>query len=239
MVRLYSKSSLQPGLVPLTHEQSHYILHVLRLSQGAPVFLFNEREGEWKGHLVPLQKKAAGISLEVCVRRPESIVPIHLVFAPLKNEAMQFLVEKATELGVTDFWPVVTRYTVNRFNEARAQANTLMATQQCERLDLPLFHEAQKLAVFFQSWPQTQPLYVAEERNVKSQPLLDALKPTNEEVAFLIGPEGGFAPEDWQVLEAYPFIQRITLGVRILRAETAAVMCLSVAQAMKACSVTV
>jgi len=233
MVRLYSKPSLQAGLVSLTPEQSHYVLHVLRLAQGAPVSLFNEQEGEWKGCLVQLQKKTAGVSLEACVRKPEPRVPIHLVFAPLKNEAAHFLVEKATELGVTNFWPVVTRYTVNRFNEARAQANALMATQQCERLDPPIFHEPQKLAAFLQSWPQTQPLYVAEERNVKAQPLLDALKPANEEVAFLIGPEGGFAPEDWQALEAYSFIQRITLGRQILRAETAVVMCLSVLQATK------
>jgi 16S rRNA (uracil1498-N3)-methyltransferase len=232
MVRLYSQFSLQSGLAQLTPEQTHYVLHVLRLQSQAPISLFNERDGEWLGHLAQVQKKMASVMLVACVRLPQPSVPLHLVFAPLKNDAMQFLIEKATELGVTDFWPVVTRYTVNRFNENRAQANALMATQQCERLDPPVFHEAQKLAAFLQQWPQTQPLLIADERNAKALPLFTALEKSIQGAAFLIGPEGGFAPEDWQVLDSQPFIKRVTLGARILRAETAALMCLGVFQAM-------
>lgn len=232
VVRLYSPSPLQPGAASLTPEQSHYVLHVLRLKPLAPISLFNERDGEWRGHIEHVHKKSAGAMLEKCVRSPEPTVPLHLVFAPLKNEATQFLVEKATELGVTDFWPVLTRHTVNRFNETRAQMNALMGTQQCERLDPPTFHTPQKLATFLQQWPHERTLLVADERNPTALPLGAALDPASQETAsFLIGPEGGLASEDWQALNAHPAVKRITLGPRILRAETAALMCLSVFQA--------
>lgn len=230
MSRLYfADSTLGAGLFELSAEQRHYLATVLRLRAGAEVSLFNGREGEWKGRLHLIDKKHGVVELMTCLRSPEPVTPLQLVFAPLKSEQQRFLIEKSTELGATAFLPVITQRTVNQFSFHKAQAHILAATQQCERLDLPDLHQPQKLVSFLDAWPPQVPLFVADERGWgRVPPLMDVL--TEKAAAFLIGPEGGFAPTEWDIFDQCAFVKRVTLGSRILRAETAALMCLAVFQ---------
>lgn len=229
MPRLYCTELLDHGFFELTIEQRHHLVDVLRLRIGDEVSLFNNESGEWAGKISSIGKKTCTVELVKCLRQPESVTPLCLVFAPLKQDPQRFLLEKATELGTTEFWPIITQRTVNQFTFKRAQAHILAATQQCERLDLPELHQLQKLSSFLDSWPSDCLLYVADERGWKRvPPLLEVL--SQKQAGFLIGPEGGFAQEELALMESYPFVRLITLGPRILRAETAALMCLSLFQ---------
>jgi 16S rRNA (uracil1498-N3)-methyltransferase len=149
------------------------------------------------------------------------------LFAPLKKDPLAFLVEKATELGVSALYPVVTEYAETKaFSVSKAETYAIEAAEQCERLTVPPIHPLQPLADVLKAWPEGRVLYVCVERK-EAPVLLKALDPSKE-AAFLVGPEGGFSEKDLEVLKEYDFVRFVSLGPLILRAETAGVVALAV-----------
>lgn len=215
------------GLLPLADGPFHYLKNVMRLGQGAQIRLFNGAEGEFLGTITALGKKAGEIELGQRLKdQPAPACKIHLLFAPIRKERMDWLVEKAVELGATDLHPVLTQNTDNRkMNEERMRLQIIEAAEQCERLDLPVLHPAQDFLKALAGWNGNIPLLAAIERQDAKQ--LSAALPAQGELAFLIGPSGGFTQDEKDYLSNLPFVTPVTLGERILRSETAAAALLS------------
>lgn len=226
--RLHVAESLAAGKeLELDRQAAHYLGTVLRLRPGARLRLFNVRSGEGEAVLLALDRKGARCRVLQLLRLPDRdpVVDVWLVFAPVKRVANEWVVEKATELGITRLLPVVTRRSqTRRINLARWQAIAREAAEQCERLSVPEIAEPCDLATCLAQWPEGRRLYVAVER--AGRPHL-ARRLAEEEghgapTALLIGPEGGFAPEDLRLVDECKEACPVSLGPRILRAETAA-----------------
>lgn len=211
--------------VPLEKEQVHYLKNVLRLNEGDQIRLFNGQDGEWLAHIQKLDKKSASILLDKHIKtQPNPPEKVHLLFAPIKKQRMDFLIEKAVELGVTDLTPVITDHTENRnIKPERIKAQIIEAAEQCERLDIPHLNPEQKLSQIIQSWSEKHTILWCAERTPESAPLTIE----NPPCAFLIGPEGGFSKQEFDLLKSSEKVTAISLGERIMRAETAALYCLS------------
>ena len=205
----------------------------MRKKVGDKVRLFNARDGEWLASIAEAARRSCRLEVMEQLRRPEEERGPALLFAPIKKARMELLAEKATELGVSKLVPVRTRRSiVDRVNAERLRAIVIEAAEQCERLTIPDIHELKTLEQALGGWPTDHPLYVADESG-GGRPILQALEP-DRPAAFLIGPEGGFEPEELAWLGALPQVVKVDLGARILRAETAAIMALSCAEAVRA-----
>jgi 16S rRNA (uracil1498-N3)-methyltransferase len=199
-----------------------YLGAVLRLGPGDRVKLFDDRSGEWLAEIAQAGKKRCTLTVVERLRERESVPDLWLLFAPIKRGRIDWLVEKATELGVARLQPVITRRTiVERLNLERLRAHTIEAAEQCERTALPELAEPVKLDALLKSWPADRPLYFADERGG------EPFAPTPGPAAILIGPEGGFTDEEREGVRALPQARPISLGPRILRADTAALAALS------------
>jgi len=227
--RLYVTADLGEGLaVVLDEGPSHYLLHVLRAKPGNHVLLFNGRGGEWLAEIGQLSKRGV---IATCVKqtRPQSVGPdVWLAFAPIKKTPADYLVQKATELGASCLLPVYTRRTIiTRVNLERMAANAAEAADQSERLTVPEIRAAIDLDKLLGAWPKDRILYFCDEGG-DAKPLAQVAQPGP--AAILTGPEGGFDPAEREMLRAQPFVVPVTLGPRILRADTAALAALSVWQ---------
>ena len=230
--RLFVESDLaENAQITLTTDQLHYLKNVLRQKPGDHVRIFNARNGEWIATTETLDKKTGTLkSTEQFKPQPEDEKPLHLLFAPIKKKNMDFLIEKAVELGVTDLRPIITARTQNtKINEQRMHARLIEAAEQCERLTIPKFHTAQPLQDLIKNWNPEQTIHWCAERFENTALLSDC----PDAGTFLIGPEGGFDDTETAHLQNAPFIQPIDLGDQILRAETAGIFCLSFAKAMR------
>lgn len=235
MTRLYHPYDLFANhVVRLTEGQSHYLRHVLRATIGHPVAIFNERDGEWSAVLTALSKRTATVTVEKQLRSAVMGADISLMFAPIKHDPLTFLIEKATELGVRHFHPVVTeRCNIARVNETRLTGNMVDASQQCERFDIPTLFPLASLTEALGNWKPQRPLLVCQERgDVPSIAHALQILPPKASVGFLIGPEGGFSSQEITYLKSFPFTRFISLGSRILRAETAALAAVACYQAI-------
>jgi len=224
--RLFIPDDLAPGkIISLPGDQAHYITHVLRKKTGDPVRLFNGRGGEWKSTIDSVTKKSTGVRIDTLIRPYNpALRRIHFLFAPIKKQRQDWMIEKAVELGATDFHPVLTQNTeVRDINEDRLHTQICEAAEQNERLDIPALHPLKKLEPVLSGWNKTIPLLSCVERSYKT-PALDAIKDKSD-IAFLVGPEGGFTREEKEYLTAHT--TPVTLGDTVLRCETAAVMMLS------------
>lgn len=235
MTRLYCPEGLSENQVlTLTQAQTHYLRHVLRAAVGHPLIMFNEQDGEWTSILGTLSKTTATVTVEEQLR-PACIGPdISLLFAPIKHDPLTFLIEKATEMGVRHFHPVITeRCNISRINQERLKGNVVEAAQQCERFDVPVIYPLMALYKALASWDASMPLLVCQERgDVPSLAyMLKSLRP-GAPVGFLIGPEGGFSSQEITYLKSFSFTRFVGLGPRILRAETAALAALVCYQAL-------
>lgn len=235
MVRLYVKQSIFQGVsLSLSQDHLHYLKHVLRYSLNQDVLIFNENDGEWLSTIQELTKSVAVVLPKLQQRVPFFENKIHLIFSPLKHDAFLYLVEKSTELGVTNFHPVLMeRSNIHRINLEKLERNAIEACQQCERFSPPHFSNLTSLAEKISSWNSTIPILCCQERG-EALPILTCLQSFSkqQEIAFLIGPEGGITEAELKYLKMFPFIHFITLGARILRAETAAIAAVSCAQAV-------
>lgn len=221
--RLHAEAPLAPGIeIALTPAQAHHIGHVLRRAPGAELRAFNGRDGEFAAELTALRKDRGAMRLGGRLRAPQAEPELRALLAALKREAMDWAVEKATELGATLIQPVLTqRGVAQHSNTARLSGIARAAAEQCERLSLPALAAARPLHAVLDSWDGA-PLIVAAERRA-ARPLHDILETISAPCGLLVGPEGGFTPAELDDLARRPFVSLATLGPRILRAETALV----------------
>jgi 16S rRNA (uracil1498-N3)-methyltransferase len=216
--RLYVDQPLAQGAaVTLEAAPANYLANVLRLGPGAQVKLFDDRSGEWLAEIAEAGRKRVTLSVTRHLREREPVPDLWLLFAPVKRGRIDWLVEKATELGAARLVPVLTRRTiVDRLNLDRLRAHVIEAAEQCERTALAELAEPQKLGALLAGWPAERILYFADENGG------EPLKAQPGPAAILIGPEGGFTDEERVAIRALPQARPVTLGPRILRADTAA-----------------
>ena len=228
-IRLHVDHPLAEGqAVPLSPEQAHYLVGVMRLTAGDAVLLFNGRDGEWRATLAQAGKRGA---IATCDRqtRPLHLPPdLWLLFAPIKKARTDFIVEKAVELGVRRILPVQTRHTNSeRIRQDRLQAHATEAAEQCGATYVPEVADLTHLDRLLAHWPEGRRLYWCDE-TAAGQPA--TLTPAEGPAAILIGPEGGFSADEAQRLRARPGTVPLSLGPRILRADTAAVAAITLWQ---------
>jgi len=228
MIRLHVDAMLEAGAsIEATEGQAHYLGGVMRRSVSDPVHLFNGRDGEWACRIASLARGKASFGVESLVRPQSDDADLWLMFAVLKRDTTDMIVQKATELGVSVLLPVFTERTnAGRVNLDRLRAIAIEAAEQSERLTVPGIRPARQMHDALADWPAGRSLFVALER-ADAQPLTPASGPAG----LLIGPEGGFGPRDHTVLDRCRFVRPISLGPRILRAETAAIVGLALLQA--------
>jgi len=238
--RLFTEAPLAQGVVlPLAPNQTNYLVNVLRLRLGADVLVFNGRDGEWRAQLTGARKKGAELTVAEHVREQTAPGDLHYLFSPLKHARLDYMVQKAVELGVSRLQPVIMRRTqAERVNLDRMRANAIEAAEQCGILTIPQIAAPITLEAFARAWvPERLLVFCDEEADVKDPivALRDARDPAviaPLRVTLLIGPEGGFAEEERAELLKLANVVRLALGPRILRADTAAVAALALAQAV-------
>jgi 16S rRNA (uracil1498-N3)-methyltransferase len=233
-IRLHVGDALAAGrAVTLDRAQAHYLRNVMRAKAGDALLLFNGRDGEWSATVDALGKAGGEVRAEAQTRPQRPSADLWLLFAPLKAGRIEFLVEKATELGVAALAPVLTERTVvRRVNARRLRAHAVEAAEQSGRLDVPELREARPLMAALAAWPEDRPLFLCDETG-RGVPIARALPDRrNRPGAVLIGPEGGFAPAELDALAKLAFVTRVGLGPRILSAETAALAALASWQAL-------
>ncbi|MAQ85538.1 MAG: 16S rRNA (uracil(1498)-N(3))-methyltransferase [Maritimibacter sp.] len=229
MVRLYVDHPLHPGQpVPLSRDQSHYLFGVMRMKEGDDLLVFNGQDGEFRCTVSAVHKKE-GILTVVEQTRPLQMPPdLWLLFAPIKKQRTDFIVEKAAEMGAARIMPVQTDHTNSeRIRQDRLQAHAVEAAEQCGGTYVPEVTDLAKLDTVLDGWPEDRQLVFCDEATVGLQ---QALSGGVGKWAILIGPEGGFSQRERDRLMSLPFVHIISLGPRILRADTAAVAAITLWQ---------
>lgn len=237
--RLFIDHPLAAGATVAADERAlHYLRNVMRREPGDPVVLFNGRDGEYEAEIASLDKRTAELRVTRLRREQDHVPDVMLCFAPLKKDAVDFLVEKATELGVAAFQPVTTRRTAaSRINLERLRANAIEAAEQTERLTVPEVRAPLSFDALVASWEPARHIILCAEAG-PALPIADALEALTLHVsrpnawAIFCGPEGGFDVSELDRLRTLPFVTPVGLGPRILRADTAALTALAVFQAI-------
>ena len=232
-VRLYVDQPLGAGqAVAVGPEQATYLFAVMRLPVGAAVLLFNGRDGEWLARVVDAGKRRGALLCEAQTKALQLPPDLWLLFSPVRKERTHFIVEKAVELGVARLVPVTTRFTQGeRWRQDKHLAHAIEAAEQCGATCVPDVGEVQTLERVLAGWPADRALLWADEAlSGRSSALTGGIVPGGP-AAILVGPEGGFSDEEKARLRGLPFVRPISLGPRILRAETAAVAALVLWQA--------
>lgn len=233
--RLYVQADLQANTeIALDPGQSAYLVKVMRLRAGDPVRLFNGRHGEWQADVAKADKRACVVTPRERMREQVPVPDLELAFAPVKRSRSEFIAEKATELGVRKIQPVRTQYTNQKLPKLdRLQTISMEAAEQTERLDLPDIADELPLIEWLNDLPVERTLVFCDEARAGQGDTFAQMTalPLANPVSVLIGPEGGFADEERKVLQARPNTLILSLGPRILRADTAAVSVLTLVQA--------
>lgn len=233
MQRLFVAAELSDGAVfDLDGAQSHYLANVLRLGEGAELLVFDGRHGEWLARVSAKGKRSVALAAVSQVRAQPAAPDLAYCFAPLKQGRLDYLVQKAVEMGAGVLQPVATQHTqVTKPGLERLRANAVEAAEQCGILAIPEVRELQKLERLLGAWEHGRRLIFCDEDAATNNPL-PALRAIEERsLALLVGPEGGFSAQERTMLRALPFVTAIPLGPRILRADTAAVAALALIQA--------
>jgi 16S rRNA (uracil1498-N3)-methyltransferase len=231
--RLFIDAPLSAGATIETDRgQANYLLNVLRMKDGAELLVFNGRDGEWRAALEPKGKRAATLRA-TALERPQPATPdLVYAFAPLKTGRLDYMVQKAVEMGAGVLQPVITQHTQQpRLNMAKVRSNALEAAEQCGVLALPDCREPIRFDAFVDGWDQARSLVFCDEDHETDNPLERLAPLRGRPLGLLIGPEGGFSDAERARLRALAFVTAIPLGPRILRADTAAVAALAVLQA--------
>ena len=238
-LRLYVEAPLAAAArVEPDAAQTHYLLHVMRAKAGDRVNLFNGRDGEWVAVLAEATKRGCVLQCEAQLAAQDAVPDVWLVFAPVKKTPADYVTQKATELGVRVLQPVLTRRTiVRRVNEERMHANAIEAAEQSGRLSVPEVRAPLALEKLLAQWPHDRRILFCDEAG-EAPPIAHALAvvpaaPGQEQWAVLIGPEGGFDPAERALIRGQDFVTPVSLGTRILRADTAGLAALAVWQALR------
>ncbi|NNC38608.1 MAG: 16S rRNA (uracil(1498)-N(3))-methyltransferase [Acidimicrobiales bacterium] len=230
--RLYIPESLGPdSKIDLPQSQAHYLSKVMRLKPGSAVRVFNGQDGEWLSKIVEIGKRDVLIDVVKKLRPASSTPDIWVLFAPVKKSRNDFIVEKATELGASYIQPVVTKRTTNpRIKTDRMHLQSIEAAEQTERMNIPEIGEPVKLQDVLKKWDPERALIFADEAG-EGKSALATFREIKAPCAILIGPEGGFDPQERTDLLALEFVKPVSLGPRILRADTAVAATLALWQA--------
>ncbi|MCA1489476.1 16S rRNA (uracil(1498)-N(3))-methyltransferase [Sinorhizobium alkalisoli] len=231
--RLFVESPLHAGARhEATKEQFNYLINVLRLGEGTPILVFNGRDGEWRAELsMPTRKQAVLSAIEQTRPQPPAADLVYL-FAPLKVGRLDYLVQKAVEMGAGVLQPVMTQHVQGKIgNLDRIRANVIEAAEQCGVLGIPSVEAPRKLEDLLETWPRDRRIVFCDEGCDGQNPLPILSAITERQLALLIGPEGGFSEAERKLLRSLVFVTPIPLGPRILRADTAAVAAMAVIQA--------
>lgn len=232
--RLFVKSPLRASVeIVLDRDQTHYLANVLRLKPDAHVLVFNGRDGEWCARTAGAGKRSMTLIAEHQTRPQEDGPDLHYLFAPIKRARVDYMAQKATEMGASVLRPVITRRTIaERVKVERLEANAVEAAEQCGILRVPEVRAPEKLEVILAAWDPERILVVADETASVASPLDALASAAPRPHAVLIGPEGGFDPDERDLLLKKDFVLPISLGPRIMRADTAAVACLTLVNAV-------
>jgi 16S rRNA (uracil1498-N3)-methyltransferase len=235
--RLFVKAPLSPGAnIELAAPQAHYLLNVLRLKGGDEVVVFNGEAGEWRAEVDLTGRKGGGLVARKQTRSQGPGPDLHYLFAPLKRARLDYMAQKATEMGASVLCPVITRRTVSkRINTERLHANAVEAAEQCGILHVPEVREPARLADVLAQWDRRRLLVFADEEAPHASPLQalqGAAGKRDRPLAVLVGPEGGFDAEERALLLAKPCVLAVSLGPRVMRADTAAVAVLALVNAV-------
>ena len=230
--RIFVESNLSVGAeFALSREQGHYVANVLRCASGDALALFNGGDGEFLAYITSTAKKSVMVRVE---KKSSDVTPppdIDYIFAPLKHSRLDYMVQKATELGARRLRPVITGRTIaERVNLERMRANTIEAAEQCNLVFVPEVMEPLPLTKLLAAWEPSRRLIYCDERTSVANPVA-ALQGVSPPAAVLVGPEGGFTVEEREQLRSLPFVTAISLGPRIMRADTVAIAALSLVQA--------
>ena len=233
MQRIFVPDALAPAVeFDAGPTQSHYLMHVLRLAEGAELLVFNGRDGEWLARVSARTKKAVRLLTVEQTRPQPSAADLVYCFAPLKTGRLDYLVQKAVEMGAGILQPVAAQHTqVSRPGIDRLRANVIEAAEQCGILAVPDVRETVKLDRLIEDWGSDRRLIFCDEDAGTNNPMSGLSAIAEKKLGLLVGPEGGFSDEERRTLRALPFVTAIPLGPRILRADTAAVAALAVIQA--------
>lgn len=244
--RLFVKGPLRAGLdITLAPDQAHYLAKVLRLKMDEQVLVFNGADGEWCAHVAAIGKKTLSLAIQHQTRAQEDGPDLHYLFAPIKRARLDYMAQKATEMGASLLQPVITRRTIaERVKVERLHANAIEAAEQCGILRVPEVRAPVSLEDLLEDWEMRRLLVFADENAPAASPLealshredlSDQEDSSNQEarpLAVLIGPEGGFEPEERAMLMRRAFVRPVSLGPRVMRADTAAVACLALVNAV-------
>ncbi len=230
--RLYCETDLTAqALISLGESQAHYLRSVVRMSIGDAVLVFNGRDGEWLAEITELGKKRAALVLQNQTRPQDEAGDIMLLLAPIKRDRLDYLAQKATEMGASHLLPVITKRTQNsKLNIERLQANAIEAAEQCNLLHVPQIEAPRRLDQILADWPSDRSIIFCDEHADLEQGLSDLQHLKGQKIAILIGPEGGFDEAERAGLLARKDTVAVSLGPRILRADTALVAALALVQ---------
>lgn len=233
MQRLFINAPLSTGAaVEANSEQFNYLANVLRMDEGAEILLFNGRDGEWKASLTFPTRKRILLTATEETRLQPAPSDLHYLFAPLKVGRMDYLVQKAVEMGAGFLQPVMTQHVQGKItNLDKLKANVVEAAEQCGILGIPEVAEPVKLFELLDQWPEDRRIVYCDEGDAGQNPLPLLSKIEEKKLALLVGPEGGFSEQERERLRSLDFVTAIPLGPRILRADTAAVAAMAVIQA--------
>lgn len=233
-IRIFIPNDLSLGLeLSLPEEVSHYLANVMRLQPGDVIGVFNGISGEFDCQITVVRKKQVTVKVLHQSRMFQDVPDIWLLFAPVKKDKTDFIIEKAVELGVKKILPVITdRTIVEKVKTERYVAQAVEAAEQCRRLEVPEILSEQKLSALLAAWPNERRLYFMDESGQGQSASAVFAAEKGKSAAVLVGPEGGFSPAEMQMLRQHPSVQAISLGSRILRAETAVAAALSVWQSV-------
>lgn len=232
--RLFTGMDLAEGvLIEASREQANYLRNVLRMGPGAELKLFNGRDGEWLVRLERADRKACLMGALQQTRRQTAPPDMHYLFAPLKKARIDYMAQKATEMGAGLMRPVLTRFTAaRRIKLDRLRANAVEAAEQCNLLCVPQIDPLEKLETVLRGWDADRALIYCDEAAPIQDPITALTPLKGRPLAVLIGPEGGFSDDERQMLRGLSYVTPISLGPRIMRADTAAVAALTLAGAV-------
>lgn len=235
LVRLFVDADLKTGdeLHPSADSQ-HYLFNVMRKTTGDSVLVFNGRSGEWRTEITRATKKQLTLTCHEQTRQQTNTANINLLFSPLKRDHLEYMVQKATELGVSSFTPIMTQHcVVKTLNQSRLLAIAREAAEQSERLSIPTLNPIQSLTTAFNTQANTPIIFACLERS-DAPPIAQAMRRTitQQPATILVGPEGGFSNEEVALICGHAHVIPVSLGSRILRADTAALTAVSCWQAL-------
>ena len=232
--RMFVNTALATGAtIECSPEQANYLRAVMRMEAGSAILVFNGRDGEWRAELRPLGKRAANLAIAEQVRPQPASPDLWYVFAPLKRSRLDYMVQKAVEMGASRLVPVLTQHTIaERVNTERMVANAIEAAEQCGVLTLAEVAAPIKLTALLSSWPSDRKLIFCDEGATCANPITTLATLAPGPLGVLVGPEGGFSDHERATISRLPFAHALRLGPRIMRADTAAVAALAIVNAV-------